>query len=339
MSYGQGVNWTLGPFSKITEANPCLAPDPAAEWTCPFSGRLTWEEKDVFNPAAAVRDGKVFLLYRAEDCRGSHQGTSRIGLAESECGLKFVKNSSPVLHPDHDSLKDIEWDGGCEDPRVVERADGGYLMTYTAWDGVTARLCTASSDNLVHWTKNGQAFEGPFANLWSKSGAIVTSLEGGRPKAAKLKDRFWMYWGESSLFLASSEDLISWEILCDESGSPMPVMDPRPGRFDSLLVEPGPPPLLTEHGILLLYNAANADCPGLAHRSYSPGQALFDPENPARLLDRTQEPFLRVEEADEVWGQVPNVVFIEGLVHHKGRWLLYYGTADSLIGVASCPAG
>lgn len=286
-------------------------------------------------------------------------GTSRIGLAESEDGHAFVKRTSPVLYPDNDSFREHEWDGGCEDPRVVEREEGGYLMTYSAWNGRNCQLSIATSDDLVTWKKHGPAFGSSFDNLWSKSGSIVCRYEGERIIAAKINGLYWMYWGESSIFLASSENLIDWNILTSmhdekkvsefgdgsyhihfEGGisGPRPVLRPGRGRFDSVLVEPGPPAMLTNKGILLLYNSANSDDPSRPVMSYAPGQALFDSRDPATVIARCTEPFLTPNQPGEEIGQVNNVVFIEGLVSHQGQWLLYYGMADSLIGVASCPA-
>src|SRR5262245_39437647 len=76
-------SWTLGPFTREDAANPCLTPSTSATFICPVrQAPVDWEAKDVFNPAAVVRDGKVYLLYRAEDTVGRFAGTSRIGLAE-----------------------------------------------------------------------------------------------------------------------------------------------------------------------------------------------------------------------------------------------------------------
>lgn len=175
--------------------------------------------------------------------------------------------------------------------------------------------------------------------------------------ATKVNGLYWMYWGESSIFLSCSEDLIHWHIITSthdekkvsefEDGSyhvhfeggvigPRPVMRPGRGRFDSALVEPGPPAILTDKGILLLYNSANSDDPTRPPMSYAPGQVLFDSRDPATVIARCTEPFMTPNQPGEEIGQVNNVVFIEGLVYHQGQWLLYFGMADSLIGVAVC---
>ena len=67
---------------------------------------------------------------------GSLQGTSRIGLATSSDGYMFERRKEPVLYPDIDRYSPLEWEGGCEDPRVVQAPEGFYVMTYTAYDGI-----------------------------------------------------------------------------------------------------------------------------------------------------------------------------------------------------------
>src|SRR5688500_11780142 len=149
------TTWAILPFNKIDSVNPVLVAG-GLEFQCPvLNTSVKWEEKDVFNPAAVIRDGKIFMLYRAEDKIGKHAGTSRIGLAVSEDGLHFRKRTEPVLYPANDSLKVYEWEGGIEDPRLVETEAGTYVMTYTAYDGKTARLLLATSDDLLHWKKQG----------------------------------------------------------------------------------------------------------------------------------------------------------------------------------------
>ena len=151
--------WALGPFVKQDAVNPILLPKDDTQFLCPVRNeQVKWEEKDVFNPSAVVRDSKVYLLYRAEDVIGKFLGTSRIGLAISDDGIQFTRHSEPVLYPDNDDFYDIEWEGGCEDPRIVEGEEGIYYMNYTAWNGDKARLCVASSTDLFHWQKHGSGF-------------------------------------------------------------------------------------------------------------------------------------------------------------------------------------
>ena len=115
------------------------------------------------------------------------------------------------------------------------------------------------------------------------------------------------------------------------------IFGPRKGKFDSDLVEPGPPAMITADGILLIYNSRNVPSKGdtsLAEGTYAPSQILFDVNDPARVAKRMDTYFMKPEKDFEINGQVGRVCFVEGLVHFKDRWFLYYGTADSKIAVA-----
>jgi len=332
------TTWQLLPFVKVDSVNPVLDRLGSSTFFCPVRmDSLQWEAKDVFNPSAVVRNDTVYLLYRAEDLVGKYAGTSRLGLAYSNDGLHFKRLSRPVFYPAPDSMKMYEWEGGVEDPRLVEDEQGGYLLTYTAYDGITARLCVARSANLLDWTKQGLAFSGAFKDLWSKSGAIVTAQKDDRFVAARINGKYWMYWGDTDIFLASSDDLIRWNPVVDEKKMLVKVFGPRPGNFDSDLVEPGPQAILTKYGIRLLYNSRNITAKGthlLPDGNYAAGQVLLSANNPTEVIDRMAGYFLTPDRPYELTGQVNNVCFIEGLVYFHNRWFLYYGTADSKIAVA-----
>jgi predicted GH43/DUF377 family glycosyl hydrolase len=334
--------WELLPFTKADSVNPVLVPDSAATFMCPVRKQVVkWEEKDVFNPAAIIRNDTVFLLYRAEDKIGKFAGTSRIGLAWSTDGLRFTKHPLPVLYPDNDSAKKYEWEGGCEDPRIVEDENGTYYLTYTAYDGDKARLLVATSKDLYHWTKHGHAFAGSgdtsHVNLWSKSGAIVCRYENGKVVAVKINGKYWMYWGDTNIFLAKSDDLIHWTPIIDPNHELVVAFGPRPGKFDSDLVEPGPPAMLTDKGIVLIYNSRNVPAKGdttLPEGTYAAAQVLFDSLRPGVVTSRMNTYFMKPDKPYEIMGQVNHVCFVEGLANYKGKWFLYYGTADSKIAVA-----
>lgn len=339
--------WGLGPFQKADKANPVLMARDSA-FDDPMRGAAVhWEHDEVFNPAATVRNGRICLLYRAEDDAGAGVGkhTSRLGLASSADGLHFTRRPTPGLYPAADAQKANEWPGGCEDPRLVETADGGYVLTYTGWNRQTARLAVATSRDLIHWDKHGpacaQAFGGKYAAQWSKSGSIVTRLTGDHLVAVKINGHFWMLWGEGTVYAATSDNLTDWTPVLDAKGALAPVLRPRPGHFDSALAEPGPPAVLTPRGIVFLYNGKNDGAhgdPRLKPGAYSGGQALLDSQDPTHVLQRPDGCFLTPERPYEVTGQyAAGTVFIEGLVHFKHRWWLYYGTADSMVAVASAP--
>ena len=269
-----------------------------------------------FNPAAIRNDGKTVLLCREQDTAG----TSRIGYASSTDSLHFTSSRRPILIP----ATEYEKDGGVEDLRVLQ-IGSTYYLTYTGYNKKDAQLCLATSTDLMHWERKGillPAYKGNWNTGWTKSGAIVPQ---------KIKDKWWMYYlGTASdkrdyMGLAFSGDLLHWS-----DATAQPVLPRRAGAFDSRVMEPGPPPIVTDAGILLIYNAADDKL------VYTTAWALFDKTDPSKLIARAETPFLRPQTDWQRVGQVPNVVFTEGMVKDKSKdeWWIYYGGADKYIGAS-----
>jgi len=278
----------------------------------------TWESAGTFNPAVVVHDGKFVMLYRAQD----RAGTSRLGYAESADGIHFARRAEPVLSPE----AAYEKEGGVEDPRLQKFGET-YYLTYTGYNKKDAQLCLATSSDMIHWQRKGvilPAYQGNWNKGWTKSGAMVPETVGGK---------YWMYWlgteadETNPMGVVYSTDLLHWT-----DATETPVLPKRPGKFDSRVVEPGPPPILTASGIVLIYNGADDK---LVYRT---GIAVFDRKDPRKLLYRTDEPVFAPEKEWEKVGQVPNVVFVEGMARQGNRWLFYYGGADKHVGVAEAPA-
>jgi len=284
---------------------------------------LPWNATGLFNPTAISVNGETVLLFRATDAKM----TSRIGYAKSKDGVHFQANAEPVLVPE----AAYEKDGGVEDPRVV-KIGGTYYLTYTGYNLKDAQLCLATSVDLVHWTRKGvmlPAYKGTWNTKWTKSGAIIPE---------KINGKWWMYYlgtrtdadgkDRDYMGLATSGDLEHWA-----DATQAPVLPRRAGAFDSRVMEPGPTPLMTSAGILVLYNGASEDL------VYGPAWALFDKRDPGKLIARAEKAFLVPELAWEKKGIVPNVIFLEGAVFGRevngtieGRG--YYGAADTVIGLA-----
>ena len=277
-----------------------------------------WESSGTFNPAVALRGDKIVMLYRAQD----KHGTSRLGYAESADGIHFTRRDEPVLTPS----EAYEKDGGVEDPRLVQFGET-YYLTYTGYNKTDAQLCLATSKDLTHWERKGviiPANKGNWNVKWTKSGAIVPE---------KIDGKYWMYFlgtsvdGKDQAGLASSTDLLHWA-----EATPTPVLTVRSGKFDSRVAEPGPAPIVTPEGIVLIYNGADDK---LVYRT---GVAILDRNDPRKLLWRSDTPIFSPEKEWEKVGQVPNVVFVEGMVRQNDRYLFYYGSADKYIGVAEASA-
>ena len=301
----QGPNLPFLAWSRVSN-QPILSPEGG-----------TWEAAGTFNPALAFHDGKFIMLYRAQD----RAGTSRLGFAVSGDGIHFTRRPEPVLAPE----TEYEKDGGVEDPRL-QKFGPTYYLTYTGYNKKDAQLCLATSRDLLHWERQGvilPAYRGNWNKGWTKSGAIL---------GEKIDGKYWMYWlgtaadRTDQMGLSWSTDLLHWT-----EATETPVLAKRPGKFDSRVVEPGPPPMLTEEGIVLIYNGADDK---LVYRT---GVAIFDPADPRKVLYRSDAPIFSPEKEWEKVGQVPNVVFVEGLLAQKERWLFYYGGADKYVGVAEAP--
>ena len=337
--------WDLGTFVK-TEENPIVKADSSLTFFCPVKKEIVkWQKADVFNPAAIVKDGKVYMFTRCEDNPKAILGgrTSRIGLAVSEDGIHFKNFKEPVLFPDNDEFNQYDFPGGCEDPRIAETKEGMYVIAYTSWNYKIPRLSIAISKDFFHWQKKGPAFakayNGKFLDKASKSASIITKMDNNRPIITKIKGKYWMYWGEHFVNLAWSDNLWDWNPLLDERGELKKIMTTRPGKFDSDLTECGPPALMTDKGILLLYNGKNATNENatstLPKGTYSVGEVLFDMNNPEKILQRTDSYILKPTLPHEKTGQyAAGTTFSEGLVFFQKKWFLYYGTADSFVGLA-----
>jgi predicted GH43/DUF377 family glycosyl hydrolase len=289
------------PWHRV-QAEPIISP----------SG-TSWQSAGTFNPGVIRQGNKIVMLYRAQDANG----TSRLGYASSDDGVHFTSRLEPVLSPE----APYEENGGVEDPRLIKIGKTFYL-TYTGYNKKDAQLCLATSRDLVHWTRKGillPAYQGNWNERWTKSGAIL-------PK--KIHGKYWMYWlgtsgGIDEMGLSNSKDLIHWTEATKE-----PVLAGRPGQFDARVVEPGPPPFVTDKGIVLIYNGADE------HLVYRTGIAIFDRDDPSKVLWRSSHPVFGPDQTWEKTGQVPNVVFVEGLIAEPKRFLLYYGGADKYVGVA-----
>ncbi|KAH6665155.1 glycosyl hydrolase [Halenospora varia] len=284
--------------------NPIMAPNP----------RNNWESAYLYNPSAIVIDNMVWLLYRAQNVTK----TSSIGLAWSTDGYNFTRYSKPVIT----GTEPYELKGGVEDPRVI-RVNGTFYTTYTRYDGTTARLCLATSTDLVNWTKYGPILPNvtdvvynyldPLNSFvpregWSKSGAILNERQ---PDGT-----YHMHFGDSFLYKANSTDLIHWNFTRNQ-----PVWAPKLNVWEQGLMESAAPPVKTRDGKWLkIYNGVGTDLGGFKTGQYSTGQMLIDPvafpDGPP--LARLETPLLQPTEVEELQGQVDNVIFSEGLVQFKG---------------------
>ncbi len=310
--------------------NPILAPRPAS----------SWENVCATNPGAWYDGNKVRLLYRGGPDTDQHP--IFFGLAESADGFHFQRVSDePVFGPSENGF-----DGGCvEDPRII-KFDGTYFVTYAArmfppaayWrkrfplnafnPPLPPEAPAAARDNL---TRTGLAATRDF-RAWHRLGPITPANVDDRDAIIfpeKVAGKFAMLhrpaaWGETpSIWLAFGPDLLHWP---EEHLLAQPAFD-----WECKKIGGNAPPLKTEAGWLMLYHGVDAG------HVYRVGAMLLDRDNPRKILGRTPRPILEPEADGERVGLVPNVVFPCGNVVIDGRLFVYYGGADRVCCVATCP--
>lgn len=283
--------------------SPVLVPDPTHPW----------EQAAVFNPAVVYENGIFHLLYRACDQPFRFDApvpaarfTSVIGHATSRDGIHFERDPAPVL-----AGQGPQEAWGVEDPRITRISDT-YYMLYTAFGGRTwtdYRIALAWSRDLVHWEGRRILLDEP-----NKDAALFPERIGGR--------YVLLHRREPDIWLAWSDDLRVWT-------DHRVLMQPRDGAWDSLKIGAAGPPIRTDDGWLLFYHGVDG------RRTYRLGVALLDARDPARVLARQAEPVLEPELDWERRGLVPEVVFSCGAADVGDSYYVYYGAADTVIGVAA----
>lgn len=254
------------------------------------------------------------MLFRGES---SHEPPTacvgRLGIGLSPNGRDFTCQAEPVLVPDspHDSH-------GLAHPRLT-LAGGVFLLTYAAYDGETYRLCLATSTDLKTWFRHGPLFPEAEANgIEATSGTIFPqpSTDG----------KYVMYVGAQDLYIATSENLLEWDL------QKKPILKrSKCADFASHGIDSGPSPFLTKDGIVVILNGTDRR----GHvRVFA---ALFNAEDPGKCLAQLKKPCLEAQEDWERFGYLPNVLRATGLSLIDDRLNLYYSGADRYIGVATCP--
>jgi predicted GH43/DUF377 family glycosyl hydrolase len=280
---------------------PILTPNPANRW----------ERAAVFNTAAIYDNGLFHLLYRATDvgCHARYGDyMNAIGYAVSTDGIHFMRLDKPVLAPGA-CPQELR---GCEDGRLVKIGDT-YHLFYTGFGNRFEgdyRICHATSKNLITWERHGVVLDEP-----NKNASLFPEKIGGR--YVMLHRRYPDIW------IAYSDDLKTWT-------DHKKILSPIPGTWQDARVGIAGPPIKTPQGWFLIYHAAR-----LADNSYRLGCALLDLNDPSTVLARQAEPLIEPELEWERVGFVPNVIFSNGHAIKGDDIYVYYGGADTVIGVAA----
>ena len=264
----------------------------------------------VFNAAATIYKNEYILLVRVEGV----EGKSTLWIARSKNGKNFEIDKKPALfRSNKEPFKTYE-KRGLEDPRII-KVDGTYYIIYTAYSHYSPRLALAKTEDFKNFERIALISE-PI----NKNAVFFPKKFGGRyvrfdrPMASGI-----------ATWVSYSYDLLHW-------GDSTVIFETRPGYWDADKVGPGAPPIRTKKGWLLIYHGVKNTSSGPIYRL---GVALFDINNPAKIIGRSEEPILSPTEQYERIGDVPNVVFTCGAILEKdGEVKIYYGACDTYICLA-----
>ena len=309
---------------------------------------LEFENKGVLNPACIQVDDIIHMFYRAIN----HNDISSIGYCQLKNNKVVKRLKEPVLFPEYDYEKK-----GVEDPRIT-LLEGTYYLFYTAYDGKNALVAYATSQDLVHFTKQGlvspkisydeaeDIFRGSkvrekyimFEMLYKERLGKDTLLfeKDACLFPQKFNNKFALLHrilpGIQIIYFDKFSDLTSnyWRDYLKNLNDFI-VFDPL-FWFENRNIGGGCPPIETKDGWLIIYHAVEDNPFG---KIYHASAALLDLKNPLKVLGRLKEPLFSPKASWEKSGVINNVVFPTGAVVKDKKLYIYYGAADKLIAAKS----
>ncbi|ADP77507.1 glycosidase PH1107-related protein [Methanothermus fervidus DSM 2088] len=275
-----------------------------------------WESKATFNPGAIYLNGEVHIIYRAL----SEDNTSVFGYAKSKDGINIdYRSSEPIYTPKEpfENKKFPDAASGCEDPRLTIIDDKIYML-YTAFDGEIPRVAMTSIDVNDFLEQNWK---------WAKA-KVISPLDIPDKNACIFPEKYAgkyiiVHRLDDSIHYSLCEDLNIVKELDDNKW-----ISPRKSMWDCVKVGIAAPPIKTNNGWILFYHGVDKN------KVYRVGALLLELDNPLKIIRRSMYPILEPEMWYERWGIVPNVVFPCGAVKINKDIYLYYGAADTVVGVA-----
>jgi predicted GH43/DUF377 family glycosyl hydrolase len=295
------------------DGNPIIVPNP----------ELAWKAKATYNPAAIFLDGKVHIIYRAQ----ANDGSSVLGYATSRDGIHIDENLDYPIYTPREPFEQMtkpQWNSGCEDPRITQIGERLY-MAYTAYDGTNPPGVALTSISVNDFLSRNWFWEDPKLisppTVEDKDACIFKRVKGeGYIALHRLGKSIWIDFLDNIDFQKS--EFLSGSILAE----------PRIDMWDNLKIGIAAPPIETDIGWILLYHGYSEP-----EFIYKIGAILLDYDDPRKVLARTLNPLLSPEKPYETTGQIPNIVYGCGSVVMNNTVYLYYGGADSVVGVATIP--
>lgn len=269
----------------------------------------------VFNSAVVpYKDGFVGVFRCDSRCISMD-----IFLGRSKDGLHWEIEDTPIVFQGAD--KEILKREYRYDPRVCQIGDCYYITWCNGYHGPT--IGVAYTYDFETFTQLENAFL-----PCNRNGVLFPEkINGMYAMLNRPSDNGHTPFGD--IFVSFSKDMEFW-------GRHRHVMSPIKedySAWQSTKVGPGPIPIKTEEGWLMIYHGVITTCNGYVYRM---GVALLDLEEPWKVLKRSKEYLLAPHTMYECVGDVPNVVFPCAALSDAdtGRIAIYYGCADTVTGVA-----
>lgn len=311
---------------------------------------LAFEAEGVLNPTCVEKDGVVHMFYRAV-AKGNF---SSIGYCQIRDEKVIERWNKPILQPEFEYEKH-----GMEDPRITF-LDGTYYLFYTAYDGKNARIAYATSRDLVKFEKRGllspsitydlaedifresvrdrqrysffekvyRAYNGDDVLLWEKDALLFPKkINGKYALIHRILPGIQLCLFDNFADLNNTNYWVSHL----ENLSTNIILDPV-GEYETAYIGGGCPPIETKDGWLFIYHSVDIEN---GKKKYHAAAALLDKDNPYKVVGRLPYPLFSPKENWEIKGVVDNIVFPSGVVVKNNFLYIYYGAADSKIGLVT----
>lgn len=279
----------------------------------PIIGRNPAKEvARIFNSAVIPYQGAFIGVFRGEQTNG----IPYIYLGRSEDAIHWRFDEEKIQFTDEDGNPFMPV--YAYDPRLVRVEDIYYLIWCQDFYG--ASIGMAKTTDFQIFTR----VENPFLPFNRNAVLFPRKIHGNFMMLSRPSDSGHTPFGD--IFISESPDLVYW-------GKHRHVMGKSPEWWEALKVGGGAAPIETTEGWLLFYHGVCATCNGYV---YSIGGAILDTDEPSVVKYRCENFLLTPEEWYEERGFVPNVTFPCATIHDSetGRIAVYYGAADSYVGLA-----
>lgn len=310
-------DWAIGPFTRQAQ------PTPAPVLTPQGTG---WESQHVLNPGVVYRNGAYQMLYRADG-----GGPDQIGHATSTDGLHFTRDAAnPVIQ---DNVLPYE-SGGVTDPRLYE-LNGTYYSFVAAYDWSNSppqTIMETTSTDLVHWTTAV-----PIVHTNYDPAVVTDGNDTPVLMNTQYGPRYVMYYGDSDpakgRFVAYSTDMKTWT-----NNTPFDMHFPANYNPWEICVTVTNYQTVANGPVntnVLMFVAGTMMAHGRWY--YGVSEVEFSSANLTQQIGQLTEASLSPATPYEISGRTQNTIFMNSILFHNGQWSMYYGAADTVIGLATAP--